>query len=251
MLRLERARRVVIVAAHPDDEVIGAGGILPALRDVHIIHTTDGSPRDPADALRNGFTTREEYAAARRSELICALNLGGVPAANAICLGFTDQETMHHLAALCQTLAAHLKHLEPDAILTQPYEGGHPDHDSTAFAVHSCLPDHSRLFEMTSYHAQTDGTLITGRFLASDKPEFVRDLTPEDKLRKERMLACFQSQSAVLKQFPLLPERFRCAPKYDFTRPPHPGTLHYERMPWGITGQQWRSLAAKCHRMCL
>jgi hypothetical protein len=38
-------------------------------------------------------------------------------------------------------------------------------------------------------------------------------------------------------------ERFRAAPRYDFRLPPHPGPLHYDMQPWGITGEQWRGLA--------
>jgi LmbE family N-acetylglucosaminyl deacetylase len=237
--------RVVIVAAHPDDEVIGAGAILAYLRDVYIIHTTDGSPRDLSDALRSGFATREEYAEARRRELGCALSLAGIPGQKAIPLGFTDKETMHQLPELCRALAEAIARLKPDIVLTQPYEGGHPDHDSTAFAVHRCFPNSRRLFEMTSYHSQ-DGALITGSFLPGGEPGTVREFTQDDKLRKARMLACFRSQAAVLQYFPLLTERFRRAPRYDFTQPPHAGPLHYERLPWGITGQEWRKLAAQC-----
>lgn len=244
MQELRQARRVAIVVAHPDDEVIGAGGLLASLRDVHIIHTTDGSPRDLSDAKRNGFASRQEYAAARRQELGCALQLAEVPQHNAICLGFTDQETMRHLPELCRALAEELARLQPDAILTHPYEGGHPDHDSTAFALHRCCGDR-RLFEMTSYHSQ-DGALVTGRFLSNGEPGIESELSPDDRIRKERMLACFLSQASVLQYFPVLPERFRQAPQYDFTRPPHEGLLHYERLPWGITGEAWRELAAQC-----
>ena len=55
MHEIEQARHVVIVVAHPDDEVIGAGALLGHLRGVTILHVTDGSPRDPADALRAGL----------------------------------------------------------------------------------------------------------------------------------------------------------------------------------------------------
>jgi N-acetylglucosamine malate deacetylase 2 len=244
MQELERAKRVVIVVAHPDDEVIGAGALLPYLQDVWIVHTTDGSPADLVDATRSGFVSREEYAAARRQELACALRLARVPWQRAVCLRFTDKETMYHLADLFRGLMEVFARLKPDAVLTQPYEGGHPDHDSTAFAVHRCLGRSGALFEMTSYHSR-DASLETGVFLPNGETPALRELREEDRARKRKMLACFKSQQSVLRDFPVVPEQFRRAPEYDFTQPPHEGKLHYERLPWGITGQRWRELASR------
>jgi LmbE family N-acetylglucosaminyl deacetylase len=241
----EQFGHVLIVVAHPDDEVIGAGALLCHLRNVTLIHTTDGSPRDTSDAFRAGFTTRERYALARRQELNCALRLAHIDPARAISLGFTDNETMFHLPELCLRLDEQLSLLNPDLILTHPYEGGHPDHDATAFAVHRCARRSDRIFELTSYHANEAG-LETGVFLPNGEPPVICGLSPEDSLTKTRMLACFQSQSAVLARFQVVPEQFRKAPRYDFTRPPHAGALHYERLPWGITGEHWRELASVC-----
>ena len=242
---IEQARHVVIVVAHPDDEVIGAGALLGHLRGATILHVTDGSPRDPADARRAGLATREEYAAARRRELECALRLAGIAPQRAIQLGFMDQETMLQLPRLCASLAEQLAALAPDLILTQPYEGGHPDHDSTAFAVQRCAGQATPRFEMTSYHAR-DGALETGVFLPNGEAAFVRPLLPEDAARKKRMLECYRSQAPVLQDFAVVPEQFRRAPRYNFAHPPHAGMLHYERLPWGLTGERWRELAASC-----
>jgi hypothetical protein len=101
------------------------------------------------------------------------------------------------------------------------------------------------VWEMTSYHAG-NGALEMGVFLPNGEAPWVMPLTPEDRTRKQRMLACFPSQAPMLKDFPLVPEQFRRAPDYDFSRPPHAGELHYERLPWGITGEQWRGLVAQC-----
>jgi hypothetical protein len=45
---------------------------------------------------------------------------------------------------------------------------------------------------------------------------------------------------------PVLPEveRFRPAPAYDFTAPPHEGKLFYECFDWGMNGARFRELAA-------
>ncbi len=241
MKELLAAVRPVIVAAHPDDEVIGAGGLLRHMRNATIIHTTNGSPRDLGDAQRAGFATREAYADARRKELRCALRMAGEH--RDISLDFIDQETMLHLPELCDRLDQLLRELQPDVVLTQPYEGGHPDHDSTAFAVHRVWQ--GPLIEMTSYHAR-DGHLETGVFLRDDGAVSEWPLSGEDAARKAQMLGCFTSQQAVLANFPVVTERFRRAPHYNFAEPPHAGVLHYETLPWGITGERWRALAAAC-----
>src|ERR1043166_7357421 len=64
-----REPSVVVVAAHPDDESVGAGGRLNRLRGALFVYLTDGSPRDTSDARRAGYDSREAYAAARREEL--------------------------------------------------------------------------------------------------------------------------------------------------------------------------------------
>ena len=70
------------------------------------------------------------------------------------------------------------------------------------------------------------------------------ELSEEDRRLKERMLACFATQQQVLAFFlPPIHESFRPAPAYDFTHPPHEGTLQYEIWGFPITGERWRELA--------
>jgi LmbE family N-acetylglucosaminyl deacetylase len=41
-----RGRRCLIVTPHPDDETIGAGATMPAMRDCLVVALTDGAPHD-------------------------------------------------------------------------------------------------------------------------------------------------------------------------------------------------------------
>jgi hypothetical protein len=57
--RLEaREKRVgealLLVVAHPDDEVVGVGGQLARLMGVRLLHVTDGAPRNLLDAQAAG-----------------------------------------------------------------------------------------------------------------------------------------------------------------------------------------------------
>jgi LmbE family N-acetylglucosaminyl deacetylase len=241
--------RVVCFAAHPDDETIGLGGHLPFLRDVWIVHATDGAPRDMADAAANGFADRESYARARRDELLEALHVARVPQDRAIALGLVDQDCAHRLPELARLIADTLRELRPGAVFVPPYEGGHPDHDSLAWAVSvACrLLERERrggprVIEHALYHAGPAG-LETACFLPACAPVTKVSLTPSMVHYKKRMLACFTTQQATLSLFSTARECFRDAPRYDFAEPPHPGRLFYENFDWGVTGAEWRRLA--------
>src|SRR5438270_9291371 len=133
---VEWGRRVILVAPHPDDEVIGAGGQLRHLPDLWIVHATDGAPRDMLDARAQGFATCVEYAVARRREMLAALRLAGIGPERALSLGFGDQEMAFHLSEAAGLLRALFRQKQPDVVLGPAYEGGHPDHDSVAFIIH-------------------------------------------------------------------------------------------------------------------
>ena len=224
---------VLIVAAHPDDETIGFGGQFHHVRDVYIIHVTDGAPRSTPG--------REHYAAERRREFAAAMHLAQVRPSRCFELGAPDQESSFSLRALTRLLRDRIVEIHPKAILTHPYEGGHPDHDACAFMVQAAVDmiqsDYLPLrVEFTSYHNGTaysdSSSMKVGGFLPGP-PVCTIPLSPPAQQLKRRMFECFQTQQHVLKEFHVGEERFRVAPRYDFSLPPHPGKLYYEDKDWG------------------
>jgi LmbE family N-acetylglucosaminyl deacetylase len=244
---------VAFVSAHPDDAVIGAAARLPALEGrCSFVHVTDGAPHDMRDAASAGFSSREAYARARVAEVHAALARAGVTSDLCTQLEVIASEAVRHAAGIARALAALFALRPTDVVVTHPYEGGHPDHDATALAVHTAvrLAEHASgrrpvLVEMTSYHAGICG-MRTGAFLpgTGDPPRTIR-LSPGARLLKREMLACLETQRHMLTPFMCDVERFRLAPQYDFTRPPHDGPLYYERFDWGMDGGLWRDLAAR------
>jgi LmbE family N-acetylglucosaminyl deacetylase len=245
------SRHVAIAVAHPDDETIGAGSLLPRLRDVQLIFTTDGAPQSMHDAIAAGCATREEYAARRRREAEVALATAGIPSSRMTFLSFADQEASLHLVELTRALFERFARAVPDLVLTHPYEGGHPDHDATAFAVHAAsllLQQRSGIspivLEMTSYHNGPQG-ICTGEFLPNPLAEEIEtiELTTVQQQQKRELLAHYTTQKRMLEWFGVAAERFRVAPRYDFTQSPHAGPLFYEQFDWGMSGERWRQLA--------
>jgi LmbE family N-acetylglucosaminyl deacetylase len=240
----------IVVAAHPDDDVIGLGAHLPCLRNAIFVYVTDGAPRNMVDAAANGFSSREGYALARKKELHEALGLAGIGTAQCRHLGVADQEASFYVRELALAFSDLFSELKPRYVLTHPYEGGHPDHDAAAFACHAARRLLMRrgacpgiLIEFTSYHTRPDGLRVTEEFLPPADAQITMKLDAAQRLFKKNLLACFHTQRGVVSEFPLETEKFRVAPDYDFCSPPHDGPLHYERYPWGISAPEWRGNA--------
>jgi len=237
-----------VLAAHPDDEVVGAAVLLARSRGCRVIHLTDGAPRDRR-LWPCAFTGRSQYARLRRAEAARSLALAGVDGERIHGLGTIDQEAPRDLLRLARELAALLQRLRPPVLVIHPYEGGHPDHDAAALVGRAAAQilaraglEAPRLVEMTSYHA-AHGGLVTGVFLPDPAPQAEILASEAESALKHRMLAAHESQAATLALFPPGPERFRRAPPADFSRPPHPGETYSERMGW-MRGEQFRCLAA-------
>jgi LmbE family N-acetylglucosaminyl deacetylase len=242
---------VAIVAAHPDDEILGLGLLLSDLQpQCAIVHVTDGAPRAGDDVRNAGCATWQEYAALRRRELQQALATAGVPESKTVCLDCPDQQAIYRVADHATRLAAFIDELRPSAVFTHAYEGGHPDHDATAAAVHAAfclLKRPCALTEFAGYHAGAAG-MECECFLPNGPEVRSRPLTPGENRRKREMLNSFASQSRVLAQFPLRNEPLRLAPKYDFARPPHEGRVYYDNFDWGVHSAEWRELAQSAFR---
>lgn len=244
----------LLVAAHPDDETIGAGVLLARRKNVRVVHVTDGSPLNPSDAIAVGCPSREAYAEARRRETIDAMAFAGIPAEAITNLHFTDQQVAFHFKELTSQILGLIHQSKPEIVLTHAYEGGHPDHDSVGFACHMahriCRPERAfALCEFTGYHMGNGGMEIS-RFLGADeRGQYSYRLNPEEREFKIRMIHRFTTQTKTLQPF-MNPEveKFRIAPRYDFMRPPHAGKLWYENFDWGVDGARWRKMASQTLR---
>jgi LmbE family N-acetylglucosaminyl deacetylase len=230
----------LVVAPHPDDETIGAGIWMHRHRHTNltIVQLTDGSPRDLKFARDAGYSSRGDYAAARREELLSALTEAGISSTQLRTFDYVDQELHLHVQELVGRLTTLIETLRPQLVLSPAYEGGHPDHDTAAFivaAARSRCPTF-RHREYRLYHAWLEGQDTATLDVTMDARDFLpcphipteyQFLCSEEQQRKERMFAAFSSQSHVLREFSLTEELFRDTPTYDFRLPPHEGMILY------------------------
>jgi LmbE family N-acetylglucosaminyl deacetylase len=230
-----------VVAAHPDDETIFAGARLCDLQDLTLIHITDGAP-DHGE----GPIELAEYRDRRKFELQEALERLGIRA-HRLEFGLRDQTASFHLAEVTRWLVGELSGTE--IVITHPYEGGHPDHDSAAFAVQSAcrlLEDggaHAPIrLEFACYHLQ-EGRRATGSFPSDPECASVQAELSQDRLeRKNAALSCFRSQQEVIAWFEPEIERYRAAPLYDFHAAPGPAL--YDLWNWPLNSRTWQARAA-------
>lgn len=235
--------RTLVIVAHPDDEAVGCGALLQRMREPLVLFCSDGAPRDRY--FWEKFGSREAYSQARRQEARSALAEIGVmqveflpPSPNPQQL-FVDQDLFLYIPQALESISEIVTHLQPEALLTLAYEGGHPDHDTCAFlswwtARELVLPS----WEMPLYHRAAGDEIVFQQFIMPEGNEALFDATPEEVKRKRAMLDQYVSQGDLISKFNPAVERFRPQAAYNFSRPPHPGRLNYEAWQWPVTGSQ-------------
>ncbi len=119
------AGRLLVLAAHPDDEVLGCGGTLALnagrAEAIRVWIATDGTGQEgvpPEGALAYGKRRREEAVRALEALGIGPPLFGGLP----------DRGLSSSAEALGAALAAQLAEFEPDLVLAPSLAEIHPDH---------------------------------------------------------------------------------------------------------------------------
>lgn len=168
---------ILVVAPHPDDEIIGCGGILAAHRDagesVHVAVVTDGGQGQP------GGPGGVDYVAMREEETRRALDvLGG---GEVHFLRHSDGGLRGDWSAVPE-ITALVERVRPSKIfVTSPFEV-HPDHRATALIAFRALRALAEPPEIWCYEI---GAMMPVNVLF--------DVTAAWP-RKERAIGCFASQ---------------------------------------------------------
>ncbi|MEU0791952.1 bifunctional PIG-L family deacetylase/class I SAM-dependent methyltransferase [Amycolatopsis sp. NPDC005961] len=134
----EPFERALVVAAHPDDETLGASGLLQRLHAagtaVTLVVATDGEAAFPAA----GAAERRELARTRRRELADSLRAQGLSAVEPVWAGLPDSGLAAHEDELTEVLRGHAD--GHDLCLLPWPDDPHPDHRAAARAALAAAP---------------------------------------------------------------------------------------------------------------
>ncbi|TFD03849.1 methyltransferase domain-containing protein [Cryobacterium sinapicolor] len=199
-LRIGDMRRLIVVAAHPDDETLGAGGLIAragrAGVPVTVVVLTNGEASHPASSTHDP----ERLAALRRIEVSAAV-AALAPEALVRLVDLPDGALTERLAEASRAISAEIGPGGPGTWLVAPWSrDGHPDHAAAAAAARqaSLIGGVSRFeYPIWAWHWSTPADPIW-----SDGALRTLDLTPEDWLRKAQAMALHRSQVQPLSGLP-------------------------------------------------
>ncbi|MCY3020945.1 MAG: PIG-L family deacetylase [Planctomycetota bacterium] len=229
-------RRILLLIAHPDDEVVGCCAAIGRARaagaEVFGYVLTTGVPA--REVLwcwqRGGHTAR---IATRREECRAVAALLGLSLVELQDLPTRTLRTslLDVRGRLLDTLARR----GMDTVWAPAYEGAHTDHDSANVLASSLSsgPQKAdvRVFEYAEYNF-FGGAVRSQSFPRTFGTETVLELSPEEVQRKRQAMALYCSAQRDLGYVRLERECLRPLAVYDYGQAPHAGTLFYQRFQW-------------------
>ena len=183
---LAAVRSAVVVAAHPDDEVLGAGGLISMLAAsgarLRLVAVTDG------ERSHRGHADPAALAQRRTAETAAALGALGAGTAEVVRLGMPDSGLASREDQLTVTLAPLVTGF--DLCLAPWDQDMHPDHDAAGRAARRARPDKLYHYPVWMWHWASP---------ADDRVPWDRaqrvPLPPGAAASKRAAIGCFTSQT--------------------------------------------------------
>src|SRR5437763_4243506 len=192
--------RLLIIAPHPDDEVIGAGGLIQRVAarsgEVRVVFVTAGenNPWPQRIMQRKWLITNQDriaWGALRRREAIDSLAALGAPEHSPIFLNFADTQIARMAREgdqrLTEILRTIITEFEPSLLVSTSAQDFHADHRAVAyFAHHAVRGTGDNAPEIVTYVVHGDG--------APHRLHFSLQLNERERERKRRAIECHASQ---------------------------------------------------------
>ncbi len=195
-LDLTGVERLVVLSAHPDDETLGAAGLIQRLHAagarVQVLVASDGEGSHPDSPTH----PPERIAARRRTEMTAAL-AALAPTAGLHRLGLPDGSLTGHQDELTDALGHAVGPAGAGVLIAAPWRGdGHPDHEAVALVTDAVARERgARLveFPIWAWHWDdpADPRLPTDRLARLD-------LTGPERAAKRAAIAEHRSQTTAL-----------------------------------------------------
>lgn len=215
---LEKARKLLVFVAHPDDETIACSGLLQRAPQSLVVFAVDGAPSHYGFADK--FGSLEHYSEKRFQEAGRALRL--IPGSSFRRLAmperswFMDQHLFLNLPVAFAAFLQIAREFGPDLVVSHAFEGGHIDHD----ACHVLAKQVANVLtlpalEFPLYWRSAERRDVFQEFRSHQNGDFSLGLSAAELAIKARMLAEYQTQSKLISVFDPRVERFRPMTKPD------------------------------------
>lgn len=187
-------RSLIVVAPHPDDETLGAGGLIHRYAQSHLritlISVTDGEAACPEI---------HDLATLRHSELRHALRTLSAERTDIIRLGIPDGRVAEHRTSLADALSSLASQ---DSLIVAPFErDGHPDHEAVGEVARQIACEQG--FSLATYPIwawhQATPEVFAGRSIAR------LSLSAAARAAKRDALRCYTSQLRERPGGPIVP----------------------------------------------
>jgi LmbE family N-acetylglucosaminyl deacetylase len=219
---IEDAKRLLVLAAHPDDETIGCGILLQRSPCSLVVFAVDGAPA--GYRIERRFGSLRNYSEERFKEASRALALARNCSIRRLKtrrgVFFPDRHLFEHLEEAADSLLAIAQEFLPDAIVSHACEGGHVDHDACSLLAKRAADALSvKHFEFPLYWKNENGQDIFQEFRNAREGEMVLNGSETEIAVKNKMLAEYKTQGDIVAVFSPNKERFRPARNRDYSQP--------------------------------
>ena len=199
-LTLSPGRCLMVLAPHPDDESLAAGGLIQhavtAGMEVRVIFATDGdnNPWPQRWVERRWFIDadcRRRWGAMRRAEGKRAIKVLGLAEEHSTFFGIPDTELLPRWrkrdAVTLKAFVDEFKTNPPDILITPSSQDGHPDHCGMFFFAQEALAQTGLAPAQFTY-------LIHRRWFHPHATGVSVKLTPQQQATKLEAILCHETQ---------------------------------------------------------